>query len=261
MAIQSPDYFKLDGVSSEQYGLYVDAPPLPPMATQATTSNDFELNFEDMVTRQTYFKNIDVTLNCYFFEIPNNLNSLYSWLSTGKKLETSRFTDFYYKIKAVKSVKVSNKGSNVYTIDITFTCSPYRYKLDSTITVEWGESAMKKGVSINNGGSVPTFPMIDIYTTDESKLIMPEENSSTVTEKNGNYFYVNNNKFGFLIFKTTVPLHVYVDCYNKITYDSNGKILLTFGAYPTFKQGKNKFETKGNPLGNTIIIDTQEKYI
>ena len=261
MAIQSPDYFKLDGVSSEQYGLYVDTPPMPPMAVQKTSSNDFDLNHEDMVTRRDYFKNIDVTLKCYFLDIPNNINALYSWLLTGKKLETSRFDDFYYKIKAVKSIKVSYKGSNIYVLNITFTCSPYRYKLDSTISLVWGDSAIKNGVEISNAGSIPAFPIIDIYVTDANKLLMPEQNDAAVTEQYGNYFYVNNNKFGFLIFKTNLPLHIYVDCYNKITYDSNGKILLTFGAYPVLKQGKNKLETKGEYLGNTITIDTQERYI
>lgn len=261
MAIQSPDYFKLDGVSSEQYGLYVDTPPMPPMAVQKTSSNDFDLNHEDIVTRRDYFKNIDVTLKCYFFDIPNNINALYSWLLTGKKLETSRFDDFYYKIKAVKSIKVSYKGSDIYVLNITFTCSPYRYKLDSTISLVWEDSAIKNGVEISNAGSIPAFPIIDIYVTDENKLLMPEQNDAAVTEQYGNYFYVNNNKFGFLIFKTNLPLHIYVDCYNKITYDSNGKILLTFGAYPVLKQGKNKLETKGKYLGNTITIDTQERYI
>ena len=261
MAIQSPDYFKLDGVSSEQYGLYVDTPPMPPMAVQKTSSNEFVANHEDMILRQKYFKNVDITLDCYFFEIPNNINALYSWILAGKTLSTSRFNDFYYKIKAVKSVKVSYKGSNVYKLNITYTCSPYRYKLDSLEFLYWNEFSSQNGIEITNYGSVPSSPIINIYADEANQVLMVEQNNASVDEKMGNYFYVNNKKFGFLVFKSDLPLHICVDCYNKVTYDDNKKNILTFGNYPELKQGNNIIETRGKLLGTRMIIDKQERYI
>ena len=55
MTIQSPDYFKLDGVSSEKYGLYVDTPPMPPLAQRNSTSINYIANHD------LYFTQIYVT--------------------------------------------------------------------------------------------------------------------------------------------------------------------------------------------------------
>ena len=199
MTIQSPDYFKLDGVSSEKYGLYVDTPPMPPLAQRNSTSINYIANHENFVYLQDYYNNISITLNCYFFEPPENISALYSWLATGKKLETSRFHDFYYKIKSLKGITPKYRGFGNYALNITFECSPYRYK-DNNLKFDCDDAFLQNGLSVMNYGSIPSFPLITIAVADADCIKMIDENSlQNATEEKANVLYVNHQKFGFFV--------------------------------------------------------------
>lgn len=258
--IYCPDYFKLDGVSSDKYGLYVNAPPMPPLAKRKTSSVDLDLSHENIIINQNYFENVEITLECSFFEKPDNINALYSWITSAKKLETSRFTKFYYKIKSVKNISPTYKGSDVYALNITFTCSPYRYKDSSKVTAKWGGWSAGTLAILNNNGSVTSLPIIEIQIDDASKILMTES-YEVANETFANYIYFNNKKFGFILLKCDVPVTVTIDCFNKITYDSNNNMLLTFGNYPEMQVGKNTIGTGNKHVGDSVTIDTQERYI
>lgn len=268
MTIQSPDYFKLDGVSSEKYGLYVDTPPMPPLAQRNSTSINYIANHENFVYLQDYYNNISITLNCYFFEPPENISALYSWLATGKKLETSRFHDFYYKIKSLKGITPKYRGFGNYALNITFECSPYRYK-DNNLKFDCDDAFLQNGLSVMNYGSIPSFPLITIAVTDADCIKMIDGNSlQNATEEKANVLYVNQQKFGFFVVvesgETALgPIGYYcIDCYNKVAYRrENGETLLTIGKYPEFKAGNNYIETKGTKIGNFWKLENEERYI
>jgi phage-related protein len=127
--ITSPDYFLLDGVSSATVGLYVDTPPIPPLAqqryTQWQTGKDMDSSSPDDV-----WGNITLTFRCFIF-LQNDdfdLSAVYNFVRGAKTLQYSRFADRYFKIQQIGGITPSQShDGNKIALTIQFVCSPFKY--------------------------------------------------------------------------------------------------------------------------------------
>lgn len=126
--ITSNDYFTLDGVSSATVGLYVDTPPVPPMAKQRYTTWQTALD-ADGSTPDDVFDNIQIGFNCYyFFRESFDLSPLYAFLQGKTALQFSRMPDRFFVVKQLAGITpVQQYDGNRIKMTIVFVCDPFKY--------------------------------------------------------------------------------------------------------------------------------------
>lgn len=148
----SKDFFKINGVSSETVGIYVDTPPVPPMAHKKYTNYFYDVD-DDYV-----YEDIKFTIRFFTFYNEDFDNSaIYAFLHNAETLEISRLSGYYYKIKdfEVQQPNVSYDGAKIeYQVD--FTLEPFKYKTDNP---EIELDTTSETTVINNGTHFckPTF--------------------------------------------------------------------------------------------------------
>lgn len=128
----SPDYILINGISSNTVGLYIDTPPVPPMAHQRY--QQYQVGADtDIVSPDDSFENIKITVNAFQF-FPENFDNraIYEFLKDAQTLQTSRFHNFLYRIQklTVQNPESSNNGKKIrYRID--FECEPFKYAVEN----------------------------------------------------------------------------------------------------------------------------------
>ena len=135
MSVLSKDWFEIDGVRSHTVGVYVDTPPMPPMA-KARYDTYTPAGYDQDVTYHTGdYDDIRIEINCYTFEKDFDPTAFYTFLRSGNNLVTSRYSKYRYKIKQLLDVipRYSDNGKAYYTV--TFVCSPFRYSVDDKLEV------------------------------------------------------------------------------------------------------------------------------
>lgn len=148
----SKDFFKINGISSETVGVYVDTPPVPPMAHKKYTNYFYDVD-DDYV-----YEDIKFTIRFFTFYNEDFDNSaIYAFLHNAETLEISRLSGYYYKIKdfEVQQPNVSYDGAKIeYQVD--FTLEPFKYKIDNP---EIELDTTSETTVINNGTHFckPTF--------------------------------------------------------------------------------------------------------
>lgn len=130
--IISPDYILINGISSNTVGLYIDTPPVPPMAHQRYTQYQVGAD-TDIVSSDDSFENIKITVNAFQF-FPENFDNrtIYEFLKDAQTLQTSRFHNFLYRIQklTVQNPESSHNGKKIrYRID--FECEPFKYAVEN----------------------------------------------------------------------------------------------------------------------------------
>ena len=128
MVITSPDYFYVNGVSSETVGLYVDTPPVPPMAVQRVTSWSTGIDM-DYSTPDDVWENISVPVRAFvFFPESFDMGAVYAFLANARTLQLSRFSGRYLKVVQVSGIEPSTSydGQRIEIV-IEFTCKPFKY--------------------------------------------------------------------------------------------------------------------------------------
>lgn len=150
----SKDFFKINGVSSETVGIYVDTPPVPPMAHKKYTNYFYDVD-DDYV-----YEDIKFTIRFFTFYNEDFDNSaIYAFLHNAETLEISRLSGYYYKIKdfEVQQPDVSYDGAKIeYQVD--FTLAPFRYKT-SNPEIELDTAVLTEATVTNSGTQFckPTF--------------------------------------------------------------------------------------------------------
>lgn len=126
--IQSADYIIVNDVSSATIGLYIDTPPVPPMASQRVTTWSTGIDM-DGYSPDNVFDNITLSVKAYSF-FPENFDfaAVYAFLADAKKLSFSRFPQKFLRVVQVGSIQPRQKhdGAKI-EIDITFFCEPFKY--------------------------------------------------------------------------------------------------------------------------------------
>lgn len=228
--IKSIDYFTLDGTNSNDMGLYLNTPPVPPMAKRDTESFVPWNGSETIVRKKESYADVTVELNCLMFKEPTQteLNSLHAWLSKGGELKTSRYSGFFYKVKSLDSVTVNQKHSEpvksgsiaTISVKIKFKCSSFRYTA-SARTLTFSENTYANF----DATGVVVQPVITITDATFKK-------SEDITQ--GNRIQVAGERNFWFDTYSNICTKVTIDCKRRITYNQGNVLLKTLGEYPWF---------------------------
>lgn len=216
--VTSPDYFYVNGVSSETVGLYVDTPPVPPLATQRITKWSTGLDM-DSFSPDDVWENITLTVNAYvFFPESFNLGAVYAFLADAKTLQLSRFATRYLKVVQVNGVtpQQQHDGRRI-KLQIKFTCSPFKYHTSNPEHTMDGQH-----VYLENTGTRFSRP---IYKINHSLL------GETTLSVNGETMIISKDAANPII----------VDCEKMLAYSEGGhnETKFTRGLFPFLNVGDN----------------------
>lgn len=222
IAEMSKDYFKINGTSCAEVGLYCDTPTMPPMAEQRYT--DYQVGAdEDSSIPDDSFKDISYTLKAYAFSDGTdfNNNDIYRFLANATTLEISRYEGYYFKVKKVSAITPTVKADG-RRIDyqIKFTLAPFKYGLDNEAL------PLTSGNTITNNGSRYSKPTLYVTGT-----------GNVVIDCNGDKMQLYNLDGSEIV----------VDSSRLITYKGNKMINNQVdGLYPMLASGNNIISWTGN---------------
>lgn len=226
--INSKDYIYINGVSSDTVELYIDTPPVPPMALRRGTN--YNVGGEaDAFSLENGYDDITVKIKAFVFYAEDFDNSeLNSYLNNVKTLQTSRNTKFYYKVKRVTSVSasVSADGKKI-KYDISFLCYPFKYYVENP------EIPLTHGIIIENKGKLFSRPVFRFNVSGTLKL---DVNGTAIT-----------------VFNMRNDADVVVDCERMIAYSGN-EMLKTSGYFPMLAVGQNKITWAAREVSSASVI-------
>lgn len=216
MALKTKDFFKINGVSSDDFpNLLVNLPPIPPLAERRYDEFDAGGD-ENYVIPDDYFSDISYSIEFITFDVLEYDNSaLYKLISEAKTLEISRLDGYYYKVKkAVLAAPTSVYDGAKVKYRLNFTLSPFKYFKDNP------QISVNSGDTVENKGTRYSLPLIELSGTG---LVEISVNGEKFTVDTGNK-------------------DVTIDSARKITYYTNTRELLynrTTGFYPMLASGGN----------------------
>jgi phage-related protein len=160
------NYFLWNGISSLQYG-WVKETPFP-------TASMMQFEYTTIPNRSTPLatcKNIrDTTSISFELQLKNRqgYESVYSWLNGGNAQGTLIVSDDVTKYYNATCTNVSPNymNYNISSINIEFTCEPFRYSVDNNPIVINGST------SIEVGGNYYSEPKIKVYGNGNGNLIV-----------------------------------------------------------------------------------------
>lgn len=158
--LMSKDKMYINGVSSDTVGIFVDTPPMPPMAEEIVEEINIIGRAESNYYHTGTYKDITITVNCYIFDYGDHPDLIYKYLRGAKTLSFSSADDYYYKVKRVAGLTPSYNGKGKNTLSVQFICSPFKYAVNQqTVTFQRGEDEVKTVQVFNAGGiySEPVF--------------------------------------------------------------------------------------------------------
>lgn len=236
MANYTSDYsFKINGVSSDNYGVFVDVLEPVPHAQQRYTTG-FTGSEEPFSIPDDVFEPISYSINFYKF-YPDDLNdsAIRAFLANGNTLELSTTPDVYYKILSISVSEVSQTADNRrINYRVAFTLKPFRYGLDN----DWIE--LSSGDTVENVGTWYSKPVIELTGT---------EGSFTLTCNDVEYKLTN------------LLATVNVDSSRFIVYDGSNRLLIGHdeGKFPFLNVGDNTISWTGT--ATRVRIKTNWRYI
>lgn len=237
--IQSKDYFLVNGVSSASVGLYVDTPPVPPLAEQRISQWNVGLD-SDYVSPDDVFEPITLQFRGLIF-FPNgnfDLSPIYNFLVGAKTLAFTRFPNRYLRVLNVGDISPSQQldGARI-SMGITFLCDPFKY---------------------HTSNDPVTIPELDPYITNPGtrysrplyKVTHSGAGCSVVV--NGDNLKIKpwTSKTGLIEYP---PSPIYIDAERMVAYSvfGNDKVnatKFTDGNFPFLNPGDNSAYTTGNSL-------------
>lgn len=234
MEISSKDFIYINGVSSDTVGLYIDMPPVPPIAIRRGKS--YNVGSEaDAFTIESGYDDITVKVKAFVFFAEDFDNSeINNYFQNVKTLQTSRNTKFYYKVRKVSSVSasVSIDGKKI-KYEISFLCDPFKYYVENP------EIKLKNGDIVENNGKLFSRPVFKINTSGEFTV-----------DVNGTQITINNPS-------DLQPIDIVIDCEKMIVYTGN-EMLKTSGKFPLLAVGNNKITWSGQNADNismSVIVN------
>lgn len=218
----SKDWFKINGISSDTLGIYVDTPSVPPMAKQRYTTYQTGTD-EDGTSPDNTYENISYSLVFYTFNRESFDNSdIYAFLANPEILQISRLNDFYFKVREISLDNPENvsKGMKI-RYRINFRLAPFKYFVSNP------EIAVTSGDIITNKGTRYSRPSLKIVASGDIKIT------------------VNNESFE--VKGLTENQEIVIDSSRYITYSGNNLFHnKTVGKYPLLAVGDNFISYEGN---------------
>lgn len=224
----SKDYIYINGVSSNDYGLYIDTPPIPPMMVRRGSLYSTGAE-NDGFTDENGYDNITVKIRAYSFFQPDFDNTeLNWWLNGAKTLQTSRFSKYFYKVLKVSAISSSQiaEGQRIM-YEIFFLCQPFKYFVDNQ-PIE-----LKPLTIIENKGKIFSRPIYKFKISGEFKIAV-------------------NNVF-FTVENTEKDREITIDCENMVVYDAEKHFLRTVGNFPLLNIGNNRVGILGATTGTVKV--------
>ena len=229
------DWIKINGVSSDSLGIWVDTPPMPVMAKRrrSTVSTGAD---EDVTTILDLYENNQITVTFYVMKSAAytgteetayyDNTAIYSYFANAQTLETSRHEGFFYKVRDISSIRpVPSYNAKKARYSVTFTVSPFRYKVNN--------SPETLGATVTNGGTIYSKPQIAFTGT-------------------GNVS-INCNGEDFNVYNLAANSEVIVDSNRRITVINDLIVnASTNGKYPMLAVGDNAFVITGTVSNATI---------
>lgn len=234
--------FKIDGVSSNDFSLWVDTLPLPPIAVRKYVEYYTDDDEGGLIPDFT-FENAKYTINAYVFK-PSTFNDteLRKFLLDGDKLELSCLPDVYYKILAIDSACQNSFDGLRFDYGIQFTLKPFRYAVDNEFI------AVESGNVIVNDGNRYSKPVIKVVCIGDVNLNV-----------NGKIFQLKGIEQPVVEGITgTVYQTVYIDTDRSIVYINDEIQVGNYnGKFPTLAVGDNEISWTGDVSSVEIQKNTR----
>lgn len=222
--VSNRDCIYINGESSDKYDIYIDTPPVPPMAIKRGTL--YKVGGEsDIFAEENGYENITVKIRAYSFYRPDFDNTEFNWwLNGAKTLQTSRFSKFFYKVLRVSVVSSSQiaDGEKI-KYEISFLCEPFKYFADNP------EIKLEVLTTVENNGKIFCRPIYNFTISGNFAI-----------DVNGEIFTVYNDK---------ESRNVTIDCENMMVYDDDKSFLRNSGYFPLLNVGTNKIKIAGANSG------------
>lgn len=234
MSITSSDYIKINGVSSDTVGLYIDTPPMPPMQVPVFQQVTIPGRAEQLTFKEASMEDIQIDISAYLFSDTDSAvpNEIYAYLCNAETLVTSKSSDFYYKVRRVLNVSPTYKGHGKQYLQLSFICSPFRYSAtNTTITNSNSEFWI-----VNNG----SYYCQPTYRLNGNGTLTLEVNDDT-----SNKLVIEN-----------VQGYVIVDA-EKLIVHKDGTFKKSKGQIPFFAVGNNKIKHNAT----SIEITKNERWV
>lgn len=219
----SDDYILVNGVSSATVGLWVDTPPVPPMARQRVTTWQTGGDM-DVTAPDDAYEDIKIPVSAYVFFRRGDfdLSRIYAFLSDAKTLQLSRFANRFFKVRSVDGItpQAQYDGQRI-KIAIAFTCAPFKYHVSNGEITPSG--------TVENPGTRYARPVYKIMHSGGCTLTV---NGEVLTVAAG----------------ASSP--IFVDAERMAAYDQNGAVQTqhTAGLYPFLQPGLNTVSTTATVL-------------
>ena len=231
MANYTSDYsFKINGKSSDDFGIFVSTLQPVPHAQQRYTTG---YTREPFGIPDDVFEPISYGIDFYkFFPEDMDDSALRAFLVNGQTMQLSTYPDVYFKILTMNVTETSGTADNKrINYHLSFTLKPFRYGLDNDwITLESGDTVENVGTWYSKPIIELTRPngdiIITINTTDYELKGLTNSGEQELTDSD----------------------ITYVDTSRLIVY--NGKNELIIGAdngrLPQLEVGENVISWTGN---------------
>ena len=198
-APESPDYLIInESQTSNDIGIWVDTPPMPPMAEQVYRELTIPDREENLTVADESYKDIQLAVKAYIFDNAYDMTTVYSWLRGAKKLRF-KDDDYYYRVKKVLPPTLNYQGHGKTMITLNFVVSPFRYFVVDTTVISTTSTT-----TVQNLGNVYCRPQYKIFGSGTIKLQVDDStNAVTVSDVDG-YCIIDAERM--LIYKDSIFL-------------------------------------------------------
>ena len=231
MANYTSDYsFTIDGVSSDDFGIFVSTLQPVPHAQQRYTTG---YTREPFGIPDDVFEPIDYGIDFYkFFPEGMDDSALRAFLVNGQTLQLSTYPDVYFKILTMNVSEVSGTADNRrINYHLSFTLKPFRYGLDN----DW--ISVESGDTVENVGTWHSLPTIELTKPD---------GDITITINTVDYELKDFQNSGY---QETSPLDItYIDSSRNLLFLGTNALIVCHdnGRLPQLDVGDNVISWTGN---------------
>lgn len=177
MSILSKDYITINGVKSDELGLYVDTPPMPSMSVPMFQDIQIPGRGESVVMKKTLREDVEILISAYLFDdSAYNPNELYAYLQNAETLITSKSDEYQYRVKRLNQLVPTYQGHGKQFLSISFICSPYRYSTSNTAI-----ATSSKEFWIEAEGTIHAEPIYKLYGNGDLKLKVNNDADNELT--------------------------------------------------------------------------------
>lgn len=204
--------------NSNEFGLYVDTPPMFRMAQQKTTVINIPGREESLYITHDEFEDVPMPVKGFIFDNSYDISALYTWLRTAKEISFNSNPARYLKVKKLNGITPNYQGNGKSIITIDFVVSPFRYFTDDTDAV-----SPAKDFIIRNNGNYFSRPLYEISGNGNISI--------EIGDKKLTVFGISGN---CTIDATRLLIH------------KDGITLKSEGVIPLLQVGENRIKLTGN---------------